>query len=162
MPAKIYRVSLTEEERQSLEGMTSKGRERARRIQHARILLLADESRADGGWQDAAIAEAVGVSKRTVERVRTACVEKGIEAALNHQKPQTRREPILDGAGEARLIELACSPAPEGHARWSLRLLREKLIEMEVVETIGRETVRTTLKKMNLSPGSDSSGASHA
>jgi hypothetical protein len=80
-------------------------------------------------------------------------VEQGIEAALNHTRPKTTRNKVLDGEAEARLIQLACSPAPEGRAEWSMRLLAEKLIELEVVDTVSRETVRTTLKKTNLSRG---------
>ena len=77
----------------------------------------------------------------------------GIEAALNHTRPQKKREKILDGAAEARLVQLACSEAPDGHEHWSMRMLADKLMELEIVETVSRETVRTTLKKMNLSPG---------
>ena len=77
----------------------------------------------------------------------------GIEAALNHTQPSKKRGKVLDGAAEAHLIQLACLQAPDGHERWSMQMLADKLIELEVVETISRETVRTTLKKMNLSPG---------
>jgi len=153
MPAKQYRVNLTEEEQTELSRLVSKGKGNARRMTRARILLLADEKRQEGGWKDADIAQALGVHQRTVERVRQASVEEGIEAALNHTRPTTPRKKSLDGAGEARLVQLACSQAPDGHERWSLRLLAEQLIELEVVETISRETVRTTLKKTNLSHG---------
>lgn len=116
-------------------------------------MLLADENGADGGWKDAAIVQALGVHQRTVERVREQCVELGVEAALNHTRPKKTRNKVLDGAGEARLVQLACSEAPDGHERWSMQMLADRLIELEVVESISRETVRTTLKKMNLSPG---------
>lgn len=153
MPAKIYRVTLTEEERAELTARVSKGKGVARRITRSRILLLADENQAEGGWKDADIARALGVHQRTVERVREKCVMQGIEAALNHTRPQKKREKLLDGAAEARLVQLACSEAPKGHESWTMQMLADKLVELEIVETVSRETVRTTLKKMNLSPG---------
>lgn len=153
MPAKIYRVTLSETERAELTAMVNKGKGVARRITRSRILLLADENRSDGGWKDAAIVQALGVHQRTVERIREKCVLLGIEAALNHTQPQQKKAPLLDGAAEARLVQLACSEAPHGHEHWSMQLLADRLIELEIVETVSRETVRTTLKKMNLSPG---------
>ena len=149
MPAKIYRVTLTDAERAELTALVSKGKGVARRITRSRILLLADENHGEGGWKDADIAHALGVHQRTVERVREQCVMLGIEAALNHTRSQKKREKILDGAAEARLVQLACSEAPDGHASWTMQLLADKLIELEIVETVSRETVRTTLKKMN-------------
>ncbi len=153
MPAKIYRVTLTEEERTQLKALTSKGKGAARRLTHARILLLADQTQDEGAWKDADIAQALGIHARTVERVRERCVEEGVEAALNHKQPRKKRSKVLDGAAEARLTQLACTEAPDGHERWSMQMLADKLIELEVVETVSRETVRTTLKKMNLSLG---------
>lgn len=153
MPAKLYRVKLTEEEQTELTAIVNKGKGAARRITRSRILLLADENRSDGGLKDAEIVRALGVHQRTVERTREKCVELGIETALNHARPQKKKEKLLDGEAEARLVQLACSEAPDGHDRWSLRLLTDKLIELEVVETVSHETVRTTLKKMNLSLG---------
>lgn len=153
MPAKLYRVKLTDEERAELTAIVNKGKGAARRITRARILLLAYENRSDGGLKDANIVKALGVHQRTVERIREKCVELGIEAALNHARPQKKKEKILDGEAEARLVQLACSEAPNGHERWSLRLLADKLIELEIVEKVSREIVRTTLKKMNLSLG---------
>lgn len=153
MPAKIYKVTLTEEERTQLKALTSKGKGAARRLTHAHILLLADQAQDEGGWKDADIAQALGVHARTVERVRERCVEEGVEAALNHKQPRKKRSKVLDGAAEARLTQLACTQAPDGHERWSMQMLADKLIELEVVETVSRETVRTTLKKMNLSLG---------
>ena len=149
MPAKIYRVTLTDEERAELTGLVSKGKGVVRRITRARILLLADENHGEGGWKDADIARALGVHQRTVERVREKCVMVGIEAALNHTRSQKRREKILDGAAEAQLVQLACSDAPHGHESWTMQMLADKLIELKIVETISRETIRTTLKKMN-------------
>ena len=153
MPAKIYKVTLTSEERGELTALVSRGKGNARRLRRARILLLADESQPEGAWKDADIAKALSAHARTVGRTREKCVELGIEAALNHTRPKKRRPKVLDGAAEARLAQLVCTDAPDGHERWSLQMLADKLIELEVVETVSRETVRTTLKKMNLSPG---------
>ncbi len=153
MPAKIYKVTLTNEERTKLTAIVSKGKGNARLIRRAQILLLADENQPDGGWKDADIAKALNVHVRTVERTRETCVQEGVDAALTHTRPQKKRSKVLDGAAEARLVQLACSEAPDGQEHWTLQMLADKLIELEVVETVSRETVRTTLKKMNLSPG---------
>jgi len=153
MPAKIYKVTLTNEERTELTSLVSKGKGNARRIRRAHMLLLADENQPDGGWKDAAIAKALRAHIRTVERTREKCVQEGLEAALNHTRPQKKRSKVLDGAAEARLVQLACSEAPDGHEQWSMQMLADKLIELKVVETVSRETIRTTLKKMNLSLG---------
>jgi len=151
MPAKRYKVTLSHEEREKLTQLVSKGKTNARKITRARILWLADENQEKPAWIDAQIAEALGISSRTVERIRQACVEAGIEAALNHTRPQRTRSKTLDG--EARLVQLACSKPPDGRDRWTMQLLADKLIELEIVETVSDETVRTTLKKMNLSLG---------
>jgi len=153
MPAKIYKVTLEKEEREELTALVNKGKGRARRMRRARILLMADEAQENGGWKDADIAKALGAHVRTVERTRQKCVEMGIDAALNHTRPKKTRSKVLDGEAEARLVQLACSEAPDGREDWSMQLLADKLIELEVVETVSRETVRTTLKKMNLSHG---------
>jgi len=153
MPAKIYKVTLTKEEREELTELVNKGKGQGRRFRRARILLMADEEQEGGGWKDADIAKALKASVRTVERTRQKCVELGLEAALNHTRPKKTRSKVLDGEAEARLIQLACSQAPDGREEWSMQLLADKLVELEVVETVSRETVRTTLKKMNLSLG---------
>ena len=153
MPAKIYKVTLTKEEREELTTLVNKGKGQARRLRRARILLMADEAQENGGWKDADIAEALSAGTRTVERIRQNCVEKGIEEALNHTKPKKTRSKVLDGKAEARLVKLACSEAPDGREKWSMQLLADKLIELEVVETISKETIRTTLKKTNSNPG---------
>ena len=150
---KKYRVTLTEEEREELTTLVNKGNGAARRLRRARILLMVDETQEGGAWQDMAIAKALNAHVRTVERIREKCVELGIEAALNHTRPQKKRGQVLDGDAEARLSQLACSQAPNGREKWSMQLLADKLIELEVVETVSKETVRTTLKKMNLSLG---------
>lgn len=142
-----YRVSLTAEERADLLRLTTTGRSAARTLTHARILLLADAASADGGRTDAVIGDALGVSLSTVWRVRQRCVEQGLDAAL-HRAPRTeQRLRKLDGTAEAHLIALACSAPPAGRARWTLRLLAERLVELTVVDAVSYETVRRTLKK---------------
>ena len=153
MPAKKYKVTLTDDERENLTRLVSKGKAAARKITRARILLLADDSQAGASWSDERIVEALGISRRTVERTREKCVESGLEGALTHKRtprPQTKR---LDGEAEARLVQLACTEAPDGRERWTMQMLADKLIELEIIETISDETVRTTLKKMNSNPG---------
>jgi transposase len=122
------------------------------------MLLKADASEGGPDWSDREIAEAVETSLSSVHRVRQAFVEEGLAAALERQRPTGRQYRKLDGAQEARLIALTCSTPPEGRARWTLRLLADRLVELEVVDTIGRECVRTTLKKMISSHGRRSSG----
>ena len=143
---KRHIVRLTDPERDELRRLVSKGRAAAYKIRHANILLLAD---ADGpGWTDARIAEALGVHPFTVRNVRQRLVERGLEGALGRKKqvcPSRRR--LLDGKKEAELIAIACSEAPEGRARWTLHLLADRLVELEVVQSISHETVRQTLKK---------------
>ena len=153
MPAKKYKVTLTIEEREELTALVNKGKGAASKLKRSRILLMADEAQDNGGWKDADIVQALHTSRRTVERTRQNCVEMGVEAAINHTRPRKTKPKVLDGAAEARLAQLACSQAPDGHEKWSLQMLADKLIELEVVETVSYETVRTTLKKMNLSLG---------
>lgn len=153
MPAKIYRVTLTTEEREELTALVNKGSGPAGKLKRARILLLADEAQENGGWKDADIVQALRTSRRTVERTRQKCVEMGVEAAINHTQPRKTRSKVLDGVAEARLTQLACSPAPDGHEQWSLQMLADRLIELKMVATVSRETVRTTLKKTSLSRG---------
>ena len=153
MPGKIYRVTLTSEEREELTELVNKGKGLAGKLKRARILLLADETQEKGGWKDADIAQALQTSLRTVERTRQKCVEEGTNVAINHRRPTRTRSKVLDGAAEARLTQIACSPAPEGSESWTMQLLADKLIELGVVETVSRETVRTTLKKTNSSRG---------
>ena len=134
IPAKRYRVRLTAEERKELETEVNTGTGSGRRLRRARILLMADEAQVGGGFNDAEIAKALGAHARTVERVRERCVTLGIEAALTHTRPKRKRPRVLDGAGEARLVQQACSAAPDGHERWTLQMLADKLVELEVVE----------------------------
>jgi Homeodomain-like domain len=144
---KKYIVRLSDEERRHLAELTRKGKATAYKIRHANILLKAD---ADGpAWTDERIAESFAVSDNTVLGVRQRLVEQGLEAALNRKKQaHPSRSPLLDGAGEARLIALRCSAPPAGHARWTLRLLADQAVALEIVEAISHETVRQVLKKM--------------
>lgn len=147
MPKKKYIVSLTSPERKQLEALITKGKSPAYKLNHARILLKADISQPQGGWTDSAISQALDISVSTIERVRCRLVEEGLEAAIGRQKAQRTKPRRLDGRQEAHLVALSCSDAPEGAARWSLRLLAECMVELEVVETLSHETVRQTLKK---------------
>ena len=149
MPVKRYRVTLEPDERGELEKLISRGKGAARRLAHARILLHADQSEGRLGKTDAEIAEAVGVSVATIERVRQRFVEEGLETALSPRPPRRLYLRKLDGEAEARLIALACSPPPEGQARWTLRMLAERMVVLGHVETVSHETVRTTLQQTN-------------
>ena len=145
---KKYRVTLTAEERQGLEDLIAVGKAAAQKLAHARILLKADAAADGPGWADDRIAEAVEVSIATVERVRRRFVEHGLEAALV-RKPQDRPSRLakLDGRAEAHLIALAGSRPPEGRAAWTMQLLADKLVELQVVDSISDETVRRALQK---------------
>ena len=153
MSTKKYRIRLTTDEQKDLKALVSRGRTAAYKQTHARILLMSDESRPDGGLTDADITSALGVGQSMVERIRKRCVEEGIGPALNRKKQLRRRQKILDGEGEARLIAMACGEPPDGRASWTLRLLADQLVECEIVETISTETVRRVLKKTNSSRG---------
>lgn len=143
-----YVVRLEPAEREQLEVLVRRGKSAARKITRARILLQTDESEAGPAWTDARIAEALGVTVRTVENVRRRLVEKGLEAALKRKKQVgPSRLPKLDGEAEAKLVAVCCSPAPEGRQRWTLRLLANRLVELRIVDSISPETVRQTLKK---------------
>ena len=152
MSTKKYRIRLTTDEQQELNALVSRGRAAAYKQTHARILLMSDESRSDGGMKDADITSALGVGQSTVERIRKRCVEEGVESALNRKKQLRRRQKRLDGEGEARLIAMACGEPPEGRASWTLKLLADQLVECEIVGTISTETVRQGLKKNELKP----------
>ena len=151
---KKYKVTLTDAERQSLHDRIAAGKAAAMKLTHARILLKADAAPGGPAWTDDRIAEAVEVNLATVERVRQRFVEQGLEAALvRKQQDRPSRERKLDGAGEARLIALACSEPPRGRSGWTLQLLADKLVELHVVDAISDETVRQVLKKTNSSRG---------
>ncbi len=151
---KKYKVTLTAEERNSLQDLIAAGKAAAQKLTHARILLKADATPGGPAWTDARIAEALEVNVTTIERLRERFVEQGLDAALTRKKQdRPSRERTLDGQGEARLVALACSDPPRGRARWTLRLLADKLVELEVVDTVSPETVRRVLKKTNSSRG---------
>jgi transposase len=145
-----FRVTLCAEERQLLQGLIADGKAAAKKLAHARILLKADAAVGGPAWPDARIAEALEVSTDTVGRVRQRFVEQGLEAALV-RKPQDRpsRPRTLDGRAEARLIALACSAPPEGRKEWTMQLLADRLVELDVVPAVSDETVRRALKKTN-------------
>ena len=133
-------------------GLIAAGTAPARKLTHARILLKADQSPLGPGWVDDRIADAVEVSQPTVSRVRKQYAEEGLEAALDRRAPDREYHRKLDGEAEARLIAVACGKPPEGRARWSLRLLADKLVELEIVEEVSYQTVGRILKKTSSSP----------
>jgi transposase len=151
MPKKKYIVTLTLEERIDLEKLTRTGQSAAYKLTHARILLKADTAQEGGSWLDAQISSALDVSVPTVERLRQKFVEEGIEACLNRKTRAYER--LLTGEQEARLVAITCSNPPVGRARWTLRLLSERMVELGYVENLCHETVRKTLKKMSLNLG---------
>jgi transposase len=150
---KKYHVTLTDDERSMLRDLLSAGKAAARTLTHARILLKADESRDGPAWSDEAIRKAFDVGLSTVARVRERFVEAGLEAALERHKPRRDYGHLVDGECEAHLVALACSAPPAGHQRWTLRLLADKLVEREYIDSISHETVRQVLKKTNSSLG---------
>jgi transposase len=150
---KKYRVTLTAEEQIFLKKLVSSGKSAARKLTHARILLLADENAGEGNKTDEAIVTFLQVGVVTVARVRQRFVEQGLEPALNRQVQKNRRSKKLDGEAEAFLVATACSAAPEGRKSWTLKLLADRLVECEIVESISTEAVRKALKKTNLNLG---------
>ena len=150
---KKYRVTLTDDERTLLQDLIASGTAPARTLTHARILLKADQSAGGPAWPDAGIREALEVSNATIARVRQCFVEEGLEAALQRRPAHGHRQRSLESAQEAHLVALTCSPPPTGHERWTLRLLADKLVELEYVDRISHETVRQTLKKTSSSRG---------
>ena len=148
---KKYPVILSHTERDDLKMLIASGTAPARKLTHARILLKADQSQEGPAWVDEEVADAVETSQPTVSRVRKQYVEEGLQAALNRRPPNREYRRKLDGKQEARLVALACSEPPEGQARWSLRLLADKMVELEVVDDLSYQTVRRTLKKTNSS-----------
>ena len=148
MPAKRYPVILDQSERDSLLDLIASGTESARKLTHARILLKADAGEFGPAYPDKAIKEALDISLPTIQRVRKTFALEGLEAALIPKKPsQGSRPKKCDGEKEAHLIALACSEAPEGHTRWTLRLLAEKMVELNHFSSVSHETIRRTLKK---------------
>lgn len=138
---------MSPDERTDLKVLVSKGRTAAYRQTHARILLACNEAQEDGAATDEEIASLLKVGVSTVARVRRRCVEEGLEAALGRKKQVRRRQRRLDGEAQAHLVALACSKPPQGQAKWTIKLLAQRLVECEIVETVGLETVRRALKK---------------
>ena len=154
MAQEKFAVQLSADDRAELEGLIRSGQRSARVINRARILLKTDE-----GWSASQVAVALDTSPRTVFRIKRRYAEEGLEG-VQHDRPQVNRYRKLDDRGEANLIALACSDAPEGHDHWTLRLLAAKVVELGLVKSLSYETVRLRLKKTSSSPGGNSSGAS--
>ena len=147
-----YRITLTKEERRELEIISKTGKRAAKTILHSRALLLLDTGNCGQHWTVKNVAEAVGLSTRSIEHLKQHFVEEGLERALKRKvRVKPPREKIFDGAFEARLIAFACSEPPEARDRWTVRLLAEKIVELKIAPTISAMTVHSTLKKMNLS-----------
>ena len=150
---KQYIVKLTQAERESLQKLISSGKASARQLTHARILRKAEGGKEHRGWTDQAIAQALEVGESTVYRVRRRFVEQGLQAALQRSKPRRVYRRQLDGEQEAHLVALACSCPPPGQARWTLRLLADRMVELHYVQSVSHETVRQVMKKTNSSRG---------
>lgn len=156
-----YRVTLTAQEREELEALTRTAKTAARRFLYARSLLLCEAGPQGPGWTVAETAQAMGVTPRTIEHLKKRFVEEGLAAALERRQPEKPpREVTFDGAFEARLIALACSETPEGRRRWTVRLLAEKAVELNLAPRVSHMTVQRILKKTNLSLTSENTGRS--
>ena len=156
---KKYIVRLSDKERKYLIDLVRKGKVAAYKRRSAQILLKADIGKGGPGWKDEQIVEALGVSVRTVERLRQRLCTLGFENCLLRAKGSGRKRK-LDGVQEAQLITLVCSDPPEGSACWTLRMLADKMVELEYIDAVSYETVRQVLKKTKLNPGRKKSGAS--
>jgi len=149
---KRYRVTLTGMERDDLAGITRNGKTGAKKFIRARTLLLCDAGSGRTPWSNHQIAEALGITARSVEHIKRRFVEDGLDVALERKKRETPpRKPVFDGEKEARLIALACSPAPQGRTRWTIRLLAEQLVCLHLFDRVSPATVHRALKKTNLS-----------
>lgn len=147
-----YKVTLTQQEREMLEKISTTGVKAAKTILYARALLLLDAGEFGPGWIVSRVADALGMTSRTLEHLKQRFVEESLEDALQRKVRETPPRPIIfDGVFESRLIHLACSEAPDGYNRWTVRLLAEKLVELEIVEKVSAMTVCNTLKKTNFS-----------
>jgi len=147
-----YRVTLTEVERKELKAISTKGKRAARTVLYARALLLLNAGEQGPKWIVAKVAEALGTTTRSLEHLKKQFVEEGITSALNRKKRvKPPREIQFGGEFEAHLLALACSEVPEGRQRWTVRLLAEKMVELQIVPSVSPMTVCNTLKKMNLS-----------
>ncbi len=150
---KKYHVTLTAEERSYLIDLVSSGRNAARKITHARILLQSDSSAGGSGLKDREIHASLGVAVSTIERVRQRFVEEGLEPALEPKPSSRKYRRLIDGEIEARLSAIACSDPPEGRDKWTMQLLADELIALQIVPAVSDTTVQRTLKKIKLSPG---------
>lgn len=156
-----YRVTLTQEEREELETLTKRGKTHAKRFVQARALLLCDAGDNGPAWKVEDVAEALGITSRTIEHLKKRFVESGLEAAMERKsRDKPPRDIKFDGAFEARLIALACTDAPEGRTRWTVRLLADKAVELNFAESVSPMSVQRTLKKTNLSLISANTGKS--
>lgn len=157
---KLYVVKLTLEEREDLENLTRRGKSSAWKIERAHSLLKCDQGPHGPGWTDERIAEAYGMTERSLRNWRQQAVAHGPMSLFTHKRrEQPPIPPKLDGEGEAKLVKLACSQAPRGQENWTLRLLAQRLVELEIVDSISYETVRRILKKTHSSRGKSSNGA---
>jgi transposase len=147
VPEKKYIVTLTAEEREQLHELVSKGKAAAYKQRHARVLLKADEGPHGEQWTDAEISRALDVHSSTIERLRQRFVEESLEACLQRKEQKNRKAKKFDGAAEARLTAVACSDPPQGRECWTLKLLADEMVALEIVDSVCRETVRKTLKK---------------
>ena len=148
---KKYIVKLTSEERDGLKKVISAGKTAAHKRKHAQMLLKADQSSQGPAWPDMQIAEAFDCHRTTVENLRKRLFEHGLEKAMGHGNRGSYRAKKLDGVAEAHLIATACSKAPEGRNRWTVRLLADKMVSLGIVDSCSAATVHRTLKKTNLS-----------
>lgn len=154
MPSKLYRIHLSQAEREELVAISEHPKSAKEKRKRANILLMADEGDDGPGFIDSDIATALGCTSRTVERIRAACFEAGPSATVARKKREHPPRPrLLDGRGEAELVKIACSSPPAGHSKWSLRLLAGRVVALEVVEDISHTTVGNTLKKTRSNPG---------
>lgn len=161
MPKVKYRFALTQEEREELEAIVSKGKHNAQKVLNALILLNCDENApAPRTLREQDIADVLKVSAMKLHRVKQRFVDEGLQIALNGHKGQRTYEKKADGEFEAHLVALSCSKPPPGHVRWSLRLLADKVVELQYLDSVSYETIRRVLKKTNLSLGSGSGGSS--
>ena len=158
MSAKTYRVELSSKQRKKLKALSSRGKVSARKLNRARILLLADENRPKGAMTDAQIEEILNVSLSTIGRVRRQFVADGLEGALN-EEPRPGRPIKFTGEQKAKVTALACSTPPQGHSQWSLRLMADRLVELEFVDSITHTSVANILKKTNFPHTSKGNGA---
>lgn len=154
MAMSTYKVTLTQEERDQLYGITRSGKHSAKKMLHSLILLNVDRGPFSDEWQsNEQICKVLKIGMRTIDRVKKRFVEEGFEASLKMAPTSRKYEKLVDGDLEAHLIALACGQPPKGYARWSLRLLADKVVELKYADSISHETVRRTLKKTNLSLG---------